>query len=280
MANKKAEQRTAEWFEQRRHKITGSRVGAILGLSPFSTASKVMQEMIDDYKGKLKPLESNPALDYGVYNEPNALASFIKKTGFKVKEAFFEVSKEYDWLGASPDGYIGSKSLVELKCPFGKKDSDDFKSIKEQPHYYAQIQTQLLVTGRNKCYFYQWSPVGEKIETVKADPKWVEMFIPKLKEFYDKYLELRDANFSNADKLIEDYKNNKNKIKAIEEDNAKILEELLAITNHENYKCEAGQLFKTEKAGSISYANIVKEHLPNLDLTPYRGKASISWGIK
>lgn len=280
MAKKKAEQRTAEWFEQRKHKITGSRVGAILGLSPFSSPNKIMQEMIDDYKGVAKPFESNPALDYGVYNEPNALASFMQETGFKVKEAYFEVSKEYDWLGASPDGYIGRESLVELKCPFSKKDSSEFKSLLEQEHYYAQVQIQLLVTGRKKCYFFQWSPVGTMLETVRIDQNWLEINIPKLKAFYDKYLELRDKNFANADKLIDDYKANKEKIKKIEEDNAKILEELLAITNHENYKCDSGQLFKTERAGNISYANIVKEHLPDLDLTPYRGNPTVSWGIK
>ena len=42
----------------------------------------------------------------------------------------------------------------------------------------------------------------------------------------------------------------------------------------------AKQLTKVEKAGSVSYADVVKEHLPNLALDKYRGKPSSYWLLK
>jgi len=185
------EQRTEEWFNARKGRITASNVGAILGVSPYKSPDNVMRDMVNEYQGIKHKFKGNAATNYGTYNEPIALADYefeyepVEKCGFFTKGLAF---------GASPDGLIGLEGLIEIKCPYWLRDNPkpEFKSIDEQPYYYAQIQFQLYCTDRQYCQFYQWSAFGHKLETVWASQEWVDENIPKLVDFYASYLENRE----------------------------------------------------------------------------------------
>ena len=41
-----------------------------------------------------------------------------------------------------------------------------FKSLLEQPHYYAQLQIEMLCANQDNVDFYQWSQYGDMLETV------------------------------------------------------------------------------------------------------------------
>lgn len=45
------EQRSEEWFEARKNRITASAVGAILGNAPYATRDDVMRRMVREYHG-------------------------------------------------------------------------------------------------------------------------------------------------------------------------------------------------------------------------------------
>ena len=62
------EQRTPEWFEQRKGRITGSRVGAILGMSPWQKPADVLRAMVREYHGASTEFTGNPATDHGNNN--------------------------------------------------------------------------------------------------------------------------------------------------------------------------------------------------------------------
>lgn len=110
------EQRTEEWFEARKMKITGS------------TAKKINQknyvyELIASYFTERKEKEFNSKhIDRGIELEPEAREEYEKATKQKVHEvAFIENNR----LGISPDGVIFGKGkaknkikkLIEIKCP-------------------------------------------------------------------------------------------------------------------------------------------------------------------
>ena len=64
------QQRSPEWFAQRKGKITGSIAGAILGLSPHLTRDAVMRRMVRDWHGAEKEgNQTNVAMEYGTMNE-------------------------------------------------------------------------------------------------------------------------------------------------------------------------------------------------------------------
>lgn len=200
----KIEQRTEEWFKICKGRVTGSNVGAILGLSPFMKPEDVMRRMVRDWHNAPSEFTGNAATEYGTFHEK------IAKMDYEMKHVFYKEAQEVgfytfqDWLGASPDGLIGDDGLIEIKCPYGQRDKTPpvFKNIKQQMHYYAQIQVQLFVTQRTICAFYQWSPHGSNKELVAINPVWLKENLPLLKIFYDAYLEEREL--PKAQKYLDD----------------------------------------------------------------------------
>jgi len=182
------EQRSPEWYSARKHRITASAVGGILGLSPFQKPSDVMRRMINEYKGFPNEFTGNVATEWGVFNERGAIQQYELKTGNRVQQCGFFAYE--DWLGCSPDGLIENNGMIEVKCPFGLRAAIEpkFKTAQQQTHYYAQIQLQMYVMGRTWCDFYQWAPHGESLETVKYDKPFMDTTLKPLRMFYDQYL--------------------------------------------------------------------------------------------
>ena len=138
-------QGSEEWFNARKGRITGSRVGAILGLSPFANRDDVMREMIREHFGYEREFKGNVATDWGSEHESTAIAQYERETGnLVISTGFFAYE---DMLGASPDGLVLDNGLVEVKCPYSKK----IKPLSEQPHYIAQVQP--LPVKRNVCHY-------------------------------------------------------------------------------------------------------------------------------
>ena len=195
------EQRSEEWFKARQGRVTGSAVGAILGVSPFTKRADVMRRMVRDWHGAPSEFTGNIATDWGTMNEDGAISQYEMKTGNKVEKCGFYTRE--DWLGASPDGLIGITGLIEVKCPFGlrSKDPPVFKTAKMQVHYYSQMQIQMYVTGREWCHFYQWAPNGDELETVQFDKPYVDTALMALRMFYEEYL--RERKMPHAEKYLD-----------------------------------------------------------------------------
>lgn len=281
------EQRSPEWFKARKGRVTGSSVGAILGLSPFMSSDDVMRRMVREYHGADSEFNGNIATNWGTNNEPGALIEYEMETDHKVELCGF-YTKE-DWLGASPDGLVGTKGLVEIKCPYSmRKGEGRFKTAQEQMHYYAQIQIQLYITDRDWCDFYQWSPGLTSLMAVIRDNKWLDENLPRLKAFYDNYLEEvtrperhlapKRAEFS-APQILAEYDDTIEALKLYEERKKELLDKLVEIAGNKDAAFGTRKLTHIKKDGAVSYSKVVKEHLPDLDLEPYRGKPVEYWTL-
>ena len=281
------EQRTEAWFNQRKGKITGSNIGAILGCDPFRKPKDVMRAMIRSALKADSEFTGNIATQYGTKFEPFALADFEMETGLDVIETGFHVSSDYDWLGASPDGLVGIDEVLEIKCPFGKRESSDFKSILDQPHYYAQMQIEMLCTGRKKCHFYQWSNVGSNLDVIELSQLWLDENLPKLKSFYDQYLiELKTPDkhlldlvqTKEAKELVEKFTKAKAEMdaqKTIVDDCKK---KLIAIADKKKSNISGVLVYPIERKGAVQNKNIPE--LKDVDLEKYRDKPTSTWGVK
>ena len=276
------EQRSPEWFEARKGRITGSVVGAILGLNPYKNAADVMRDMLADAAGKQREFQGNDATAWGTMNESGAIFDYEMETGNKVEKCGFYTFEE--WLGASPDGLVGDDGLIEVKCPYRLKNDESpaFKTAAEQPYYLAQIQIQLLVTGRQWCDFWQWSPNGISLEKVPKDAKWLARAMPVLREFYEKYLARLSGDDDLVDQfaLVSEYDFIKGEIERFEQRKKAIIDELVASTKGLGGEVAGRKLTRVEKKGPIAYAKVVKEHLPGFDVEPYRGESSSYWLLK
>lgn len=282
----KMEQRSAEWYAARANRITGSQIGAILNLSPFAGSGDVMRALVRGYHGEPNEFKGNIATEHGVTNEPNALEDYKLMYSTDVKECGFYVHQDFEWLGASPDGLIDDDGLIEIKCPYGMRHAqseDDFKSITEQKHYYAQIQYQLFCTGRKWCHFFQWSPYASKLEVVNFHPPFIHETLPKLKAFYDRYLTEREENYwryTDGGYLVERYKKAKAALEVaqVEVDEAK--QALIDATDGKGGKIGDINITLATRKGSVSYAKAIKDLMPDADLEPYRSKDSTYWVVK
>ena len=285
-------QQTKEWHKARAGKLTASRAGAALGINPWQKPDDLIRAMVREHHGPSPDFEGNIATNYGQQHEPLAVLDFMSDTGSNVDPAGFYVHPEHEWLGASPDGFVGDDALIEVKCPFSLRDKaqPEFKALQEQPHYYAQVQLQLAVTNKRKCYFYQWAPHGTKTEVVEFSPKWWSENLPRLHEFYQRYLEELNnpAHLAERTKIIngkrfEELLARYDELRKIQDDakaeQQDIMDALIDAAGGQSAEVCGRKLTRVDRAGSVSYAKVVKDHLPNIDLEPYRGEPSTNWRL-
>ena len=172
------EQRTEDWYNIRKGKMTASNAETIIangkGLETY-----IYNLMAEYYSSAEKESYINADMQRGIDLEPEARLEFEFYTDLDVQEVGFI---EYnDFIGVSPDGLIGDDGLIEIKCP---NDSIYFKLLLSnniKPEYIAQMQMQMYVTDRQYCYFVSYNPNFEKSLYIKKINRDEEM-IDKLKK--------------------------------------------------------------------------------------------------
>ena len=291
------EQRTEEWFAQRKLRITGSLVGAILGLSPWEKPIDVLRAMVREYHGATSEFSGSVATDHGMANEQRALLCFMRESGLMVEQCgFFEYG---DSLGASPDGLTSDGGVLELKTPYSLRNGGEFKTLADQPHYAAQVQMEMIATGRNHAYFAQYiAPKGDplapdyvpekmNIERVERDPLWLDNNLTKISDFYrlllseldnKEHLEPLRVQFE-ADEIIGEIDALRERQKADAEREKELVGLLVEMADGKDAEVHGRKLTLVKRAGSISYAKAIKELLPDADLEKWRGEPSESWRL-
>lgn len=285
-------QRSKEWFAKRVGRVTGSNVGAILGLNPYKTADDVLREMVRAYHGAESEFTGNVATEHGTFHEDGAQAEYEMETGNKVEECGLIVHPEYDWLAASPDGLLSLGAVLEIKCPYGKRKDEkpEFKPLEDQEHYWAQVQVEMACAQTKFAHFYQWAPGGTKLETVKYDWAWFSGAVVLLEAFYKRYLAELDnpehlqpkrkvIDTLKAEKLVTEYDELADAIERATARKKNILDELVTMAGEKNADICGKKLTQVERKGSVSYAKALKELAPNADLTKWTGKPTKFWKL-
>lgn len=285
------EQRSKAWFKQRSGRVTASNVGAILGVDPHRGPEDVLRAMVRTYKGAESEFKGNVATEYGNHHEKGAIFDYQLETGNDVQECgFYEYS---NWLGASPDGLVGGVGLIEVKCPYGKRDekSPKFKPLLELPHYYAQVQIQLYCTGKKWCDFFQWSTHGTSLSRYHLCDEYIAQIMPMLQEFYFRFRSEIDNPIHLEDKrqeidtpdvamLLKEYDSIDEAVDLQKERMKEILAELVDISKQRDaLLCGERKLTNVERKGSVAYAKAIKELAPDACLEKWRGKKSNYWKL-
>ena len=281
-------QGSAEWFAQRVGNITGSRVGAILGVSPFSKPADVMREMVREFHGAEREFKGNAFTDWGTEHEPENIAMFEVETGQIVNEAGYVASPDFSWLGASPDGYVGENALIECKCP------QKIKKLEDVPHYWEQMQLQMHCTGRTLTYFSQWTPEELVIIEVPADPNWLEDRIEQLTAFYAEYQKIIASEELSAPFLepLEVERKDEawttlekeamwldSRIKADTKRLKEVKESLIELADGKKSRGSNALVYYVAGRKSFNKKKLTAEH-PELDLSIYETEGKGSWSVK
>lgn len=286
------QQRTPEWYTSRIGKITASRAGAILGLSPYATPADVMREMVREAHGAEKEFTGNIATEWGVKHEADALADLGNAIGLAIEPGGFHVHPEHDWLTASPDGicFDFNSGVIEIKCPYNQKQFD----LSTREDYYAQIQIQMACTGLHYGYFAVWTPASLSRELVTADTGWLDRHLPALKLFYDEYQFnatcpkraapfLADKTETRDDIEWEIAAHNYRTFKAAADIANKALDEakdvLLGMAKESGRTCKGAgvQVVRSEREGSVDTKAMQSA---GIDVSSYRKPSTVTWTVR
>lgn len=277
-------QRTDEWFKQRKNRITGSIAGACLGISKFKKPKDVMRDLVRAYHGLPSEFKGNFATEYGKATEEGAVYMYEMHTGNETEECgFFEYE---DWLGASPDRIIRPNKVLEIKCPYGKFGTSEFREI--LPEYYAQIQIEMFCAGVTECDFMQWSPQGYIINWFTLNNEWLDENLPKLRAFWEQLqielhspVHLEDKHIMKDEllALAEEYDRLGTIIKETDKQRKELLGQIVEKCEGKNAKIGDYKLTEVEREGSVNYKAIIEEHCPTVKVDEYRGEKTKYWRL-
>lgn len=186
------EQGSAEWYAQRLGKLTASRMADVLatvksGGAAASRTNYLAQLVCERLTGKVADAYESPEMRRGKELEPFARAAYESKSIYFVVPAEFVTHPELIDLGASPDGLVDDDGLVEIKCLNAANHIEVLRSGVPSK-YRAQIQTQLLVTGRKWCDFCAFHPdfpeiMQTAIYRVPVDVEYQKVLLDEARKF-------------------------------------------------------------------------------------------------
>lgn len=285
-------QGSPEWHRARTGKITGSRVGAILGVDPYNSPKSIMRQMVREALELPSEIEENDAMRHGTAHEPIAVSIYEQITLQKVTHRGLVPHPKYDFIAYSPDGIVEEEGLfIEVKCPlFGS-----YKRLDEKPGYAAQIALGHEVLGINHAHFIIYRAHDITIEDVYEDEGWFPRSLPTLLEFYEEYKSIIKSKTKSKEyrepaikvmrdlhweKLAKQYKDATAQIAALEEDAARIKQEM--IRRAEGNSCEGAgiQLLKIERKGAVDYKKVINDFDIQYDESKYKADDTSYWSVK
>jgi putative phage-type endonuclease len=180
------EQGSGEWLQLRLGVVTASAVGQLITPATIRAASNdksralIAQLAAERITGRAEPVFVNDDMIRGTLHEPIARDLYAEHNGVEVEQVGFMV-REFSGgvrIGASPDGLIGDDGGLEVKCPRAKTHVQTILADEVPSHYMAQVQTSLVVSGRDWWDFVSFcSGLPLYTKRVTPDPKWRDAII-------------------------------------------------------------------------------------------------------
>jgi putative phage-type endonuclease len=208
-----------QWHEHRLGRVTASRMKDLMAYSKQEKRRGVALQARIDYAWELmaerttrrevKNKPPNAAMQWGIDNEPFALALFEKTCNVFIMPVGFVLHPRFDFAGASPDG-VTEDAIIEVKCP----ESTNYlkwrhaEGVPEE--HRDQMYWQMACTGRRKGIFIGFDPrqpEGKRI--FFRDLPWNQERIDELEAEAQKINDeigemLRVDGFAPTEWLIED----------------------------------------------------------------------------
>lgn len=176
-------QRSEEWFELRKSRITGSVVDTILGNNPYGD----YDQLVCEKAGMPVAFKGNDATAHGTKYEPVAIEEYCRVTGRHVVELGLTPHRSCTMLAHSPDGISLSKAsdpvLLEIKCPLRRV----IKPNQVPPYYMAQLQMGMELFDLHAAHFVQFKPEPPEfdITVVPREEGWLARHMPALEKFWE-----------------------------------------------------------------------------------------------
>lgn len=183
---KKNENEKAAWLEKRKHYVTGTDAGKLIGVSPYGGKFAVWL----DKMGRAAPVVETPAMKAGKKLESAILQTYAEEMNCKLEHVDgyqLITCDKYPRLGASLDGWnhdlqipVDAKNIKWKNEKWGDAWTDQF------PEYYkAQLQVQMMVTGATFAHLaVMFSGQDFFIYTMEYDEDLAQKILDASDEFW------------------------------------------------------------------------------------------------
>ena len=183
---KRNESEKAAWLEKRKHYITGTDAGKLIGVSPWGGKFAVWL----DKMGRAAPVVETPAMKTGKKFESAILQTYAEEMNCKLEHVDgyqLITCDKYPRLGASLDGWnhdlqipVDAKNIKWKNEKWGDAWTDQF------PEYYkAQLQVQMMVTGATFAHLaVMFSGQDFFIYSMEYDEEMAQKILDATEEFW------------------------------------------------------------------------------------------------
>lgn len=146
-------------------RVTASRVDAVLsrardGKSEGATRRNYKAQIISEIlTGRTQENGySNKAMEDGLEFEPLARSAYEVRNGVLVDLVGFVVHPSIERAGASPDGLVNQRGLVQFKCPYPATHITYMLAGIVPTEYEPQMIWEMACTERDWCDFVSYCP--------------------------------------------------------------------------------------------------------------------------
>lgn len=273
------EQGTPAWLDFKKDKIGSSEIPAIMGLSPYQTAKRLLALKRGETESRFS------AMDQRRFAIGHEIEASVREQYYPDLMPVVIQSEVYPEAIASIDcARLDGAKIVELVEVKSTQSADILAQVKsgECPKsYFAQIQWQLFITGLNVATLFTVHADTKESYTlaVQADPAFqasmIQAFSSFLVQMKQPKLELTDSIVSKLNRLemLKTLATKASKELGALEDQAKALaSEILAEANAERVVTGTMKIETVDRVGAVQYEKI--EALKGVNLDLYRKKPS------
>jgi len=153
------EQRSPEWHDARKGKLTSSNFAEAVGVS--GSRKRLWRELTGRQDRRV-----NEYMTHGTDWEPYARRLYEAANNVTIEQIGFVNHLSIPWLGGSPDGFIDTNGILELKCP-------QKMYVLFPMQYMPQVQGLLHMSHREWCDLMAWVPPIEADDGTELAPAHV-----------------------------------------------------------------------------------------------------------
>ena len=188
------QQGSDEWFDVKCGKISASHIKDIMAKGTGKTRKKYMMKLLYERKyGIYQHSYSNGDMQWGIEHEEEAREAYeMEKLVVTEQVGFVEID---DYLGYSPDAFVGDDGGLELKCPLSTTHLQYILEPQSLVKDYSwQLQGTLWMSGRERWDICSFDPrtydVPLLIVSVERDEEKIKQIAVEVELFKDKLKEL------------------------------------------------------------------------------------------
>tara|TARA_B100000902_G_scaffold390803_1_gene440367 strand:- start:1129 stop:1872 length:744 start_codon:yes stop_codon:yes gene_type:complete len=183
-------QRSREWFERRKGKLSGSKLSQFIFCDTNEDRVRMYEEIFEGRKKPPFPEEAKKYMLWGTEHEDTAMKTLLDHMpNIITMEAPMVQHTQVKYLAASPDGFFenmetGDRGIVEIKCPGKRKKANS----KVTYYYVPQMYLEMACSGKRQALFCSWG-----LDTCRAWMlQWDDEMWASLSNMFDVFRRTKD----------------------------------------------------------------------------------------